>query len=1003
MELTTQQALQQAVTAHKEGKLADAENLYRAILQAQPNHPDANHNLGVLAISLGNAATALPLFELALTANPEVDQYWLSYIDALIQNQQTGDALEMLKRANQQGVPPDKLHAFEEILKPLLEETSKLEPQKKPLKLSEKRKQQAARKKKKKLGQQLIPPQGQIESLLLNYQRGDFANAEALAKSITSEYPDHPLAWKVLGAVFASTERQTSALAAHRRAAKLAPDDAESHFNIALTQQGLKRFQEAESSYNRAVALRPDYANAHCNLGNTLREQGRLAEAAESYKRAIAFKPDLVLAYNNLGVALRELGNLSEAEAIGRQCIELKPDYAEAHNNFGNTLKEQGRLIEAGESYKRAIAIKPNFAEAHNNLGTALQMLGEFEAAVLSFRSAAAIDPNLVNAHTNLGLSLQSLGRLDEAETSHKTAIRLTPNYADAHNNLGMSLQALGRFADAESSYKQAISLKPNYPEAYNNLGNTYKKLRKFVEAEASFKQAVAIKPDYAEAHFNLGNTLREMGSLDAAIRAYSRAVDLDPTCPAFWMCANLHFTPVPMSLEDIKQQRKDYLNAVRRLKSIPVTENQRLLGFDPSIFYLAYHNFEDTKSVLEELQNTVREAPLTRQLIYQPRHEPSRKPLRDVITLGICSAYLSNHTIGHLYIGLIDKLATADVEIILFTLASAEQDDMEKAIKHLASAIINLSSDPRVAASQIEEAKLDFLFYPDIGMSPFTYQLAFSRLAPVQATSWGHPITTGLNTIDYFISSDLIEPENAQVHYTEQLVLLSRLPAVYTKPVFSGISSNRQSFALPENRVLIGVPQSLFKFHPDFDDILEQIMRALPDALLVLIQSEPDINTERLKARWERQAPAVHQRAVFLPRLSRQNFIGLLGAVDFLLDPIYFGSGNTFYEAMAFGTPIVTMPGSRLCGRGVFGAYRQMQIEDPPVAHSPTEYVQWCVRLGSNKQALAALRAQLQAAAERYLFDDTQAAEEFAHFIQAAVSASRKGSVLPADWKAGH
>ena len=971
MELTIDQALYQAVAAHKEGRLQEAEALYSAILQSQPNHSDANHNLGVLAFSSINAAAALPFLKIALEANPNVDQYWLSYIDALIHDQQISDALAMLKLAKQRGMQSPKLGAFEEKLRLLIgSDARKLKPQKKPLKLSERRKQQAARKKKKKHGKYTVPPQRQIDSLLRHYQSRDFASAEALAASITSDHPDHPIAWKVLGAVFASTGRQSSALAAHQRAATLAPDDPESRFNLAVTQQSLGKFQEAESSYNQAVALRPDYADAHCNLGTTLREQGKLAEAAASYEQAIALNPALALAYNNLGVTLRELGRLAESEAIGKQSIAIKPDYAEAHNNYGNTLKEQGRLIEAGESYKQAIAIKPNYADAHCNFGITLQILAKSAEAEQSFRRAIALNPGLAKAHTCLGLTLLSSGRFEEAE----------------------------------ASYKQAISLNPDNAETYNSLGNTQRNCGKLLEAEASYKQALEIKSDYAMAYFNLGNTLRELGRLDTAIEAYRCAVDLDPTCPTFWISANFHFTSVPMNLEDIKREREDFLNALHRLRCLPSTGHQELLEFDTSMFYLAYHNFEDTKSVLEELQNTLREAPFSSPLIYQPRQEPLPNAARDVITLGICSPNLSHHTIGLLYRGLIGKLAAAGLEIILFAPSSTVQDDVEKAIKHLTSRTVNLNRNPHIAASQIEEANLDFLFYPDIGMSPFTYQLALSRLAPVQATSWGHPTTTGLATMDYFISSDLIEPEQAQAHYSEQLILLSRLPAVYANPAISSdIPSDRQSFALPENRLLIGVPQSLFKFHPDFDAILEQIMLALPDALLVLIQSKQDVVTKRLKARWERKAPQTLQRAVFLPMMSRENFIGLLGAIDLLLDPIYFGSGNTFYEAMAFGTPIVTMPGSRLSGRGVFGAYRQMQIENPPVANSVAEYVEWCVRLGSNKEALAALRAELRAAAERYLFDDTTAAEEFAHFIQAAVIASRNGSVLPADWQAGH
>ena len=123
MELTIEQALQQGVAAHREGKLQDAERLYRAILQSQPGHPDANHNLGVLAVSVDKAGAALPLFKAALEANPKIEQFWLSYIDALIREGQFDNAKQVLEEAKKQGVDADRLNSLEAQLSP---ETQKL-------------------------------------------------------------------------------------------------------------------------------------------------------------------------------------------------------------------------------------------------------------------------------------------------------------------------------------------------------------------------------------------------------------------------------------------------------------------------------------------------------------------------------------------------------------------------------------------------------------------------------------------------------------------------------------------------------------------------------------------------------------------------------------------------------------------------------------------------------------------------------------------------------------
>ncbi len=151
MELTVDQAMQQGVAAHKEGKLEDAERLYRAILQSQPLHPDANHNLGVLAVAVNKADAALPLFKTALEANPKIEQFWLSYIDAFIKEKQFDNASQVLEQAKKQGVAGEKLNALKtQLILTIQVNEPKLVVQKKSLTLSEKRKKLAEQKKQKK-------------------------------------------------------------------------------------------------------------------------------------------------------------------------------------------------------------------------------------------------------------------------------------------------------------------------------------------------------------------------------------------------------------------------------------------------------------------------------------------------------------------------------------------------------------------------------------------------------------------------------------------------------------------------------------------------------------------------------------------------------------------------------------------------------------------------------------------------------------------------------------
>ena len=302
MELTIEQVLQQGVTAHRKGNLQEAERVYRIILQSQPAHADANHNLGVLAVLVNQAYAALPLFKTAIEANPNIEQFWLSYIDALIREQQVEAANQALVDAKKAGVVTENLNALMWQLMPAEDEKR--------------------------------PPEVKLRSLLEHYQRGRYSDAEKLAVSITEEFPDHPFGWKVLGTVLRRTGRIIEAVNASQKAIALSPKDAESYYNLGNALKELGRLDEAEAIYMRAISLKVDYAEPHNNFGVTIQELGRLDEAEASYRHAIALKPDYFEAHYNLGVTLKDLGRLKEAEVSLKQAIALKSDYSGAHSNL---------------------------------------------------------------------------------------------------------------------------------------------------------------------------------------------------------------------------------------------------------------------------------------------------------------------------------------------------------------------------------------------------------------------------------------------------------------------------------------------------------------------------------------------------------------------------------------------------------------------------------------------------------------------------------------------
>jgi predicted O-linked N-acetylglucosamine transferase (SPINDLY family) len=265
---------------------------------------------------------------------------------------------------------------------------------------------------------------------------------------------------------------------------------------------------------------------------------------------------------------------------------------------------------------------------------------------------------------------------------------------------------------------------------------------------------------------------------------------------------------------------------------------------------------------------------------------------------------------------------------------------------------------DLQGARSVIAGCELDALIYPDIGMEPFTYFLAFSRLASKQVVTWGHPLTTGIPTIDCFLSASDLEVEGAENHYSEKLVKLAHLNAYYRRPTVDA-RYNREYFGLSPARTLYVCPQTLFKLHPDFDQMLADILTRDPNGDLILLEGNHVGHTTMLRERFTRTLPECIGRVKFLRRLSHAEYLGLLAITDVMLDPPHFGGGSTSLQALSFGTPIVTLPSHFARGRITAACYTAMGTEEL-VVKDTAHYVELVSALGADPAKRARMRSEL-------------------------------------------
>jgi predicted O-linked N-acetylglucosamine transferase (SPINDLY family) len=441
-------------------------------------------------------------------------------------------------------------------------------------------------------------------------------------------------------------------------------------------------------------------------------------------------------------------------------------------------------------------------------------------------------------------------------------------------------------------------------------------------------------------------------------------------------MC-DLLLPPMYESMEDLHAWRKRLIENLDRLHREGVVFEPARESAEP-LFYLAYQGLND-----RDIQRAAAR-------LYVPAPGPEERPAggrpggTGKIRIGFLSRHLKNHTIGRLMRGLIAQLSRELFSVTVLTIGTF-QDWLADFIKQHADNYIALPINAQAARRVIAQQNLDVLFFTDVGMESVSYSLSFSRLAPVQCVTWGHPTTTGSPNMDYFISSVDLDTEEATEHYTETLVRPRTMPIYYYRPQLSEKPRGRAEFGLPEDRHLYSCPQSLFKFHPEFDDILGRILRADPLGLLVLLEPTHAYWREVLLKRFSPRYADVVDRIKFIPRLSPEAFLELNAFSNVLLDPIHFGGGNTSYEGFAVGTPIVTLPSPFLRGRITYAQYKQMGVSDC-IVKDADEYVDLTVKLGTDPEYRAMMRDKILASCG-VLYENATGVRELEQFLQQAVA----------------
>ncbi len=686
-----------------------------------------------------------------------------------------------------------------------------------------------------------------------------------------------------------------------------------------------------------------------------LHRQGRLAEAAAAYRQGLEEAPDDAAAWSNLSSVYYGLGRFADAAAAGTEAVQRAPDFANARLNLGNAQAALGWLDAAEASYRAALAIDPGQARAPLALAMLLAQQRRHDEAVGFYRAALALDPESFEAQHNLASSLLCLGKLTEVEAACRAALLCRADVPETHRLLGDALMGLDRSEAAAAAYQEALRLRPGVAETLNNLGLALGNLGRRDEAAAAFAAALQHQPDLLAARANLAGirlpiVYRDMAEIDQVRAAY--AADLDALVRA----------PLPAALD---------LNSVG--------------GVPP--FYLAYQGRSDHDlQALYGGQVTRVMAALQPGWMVAP--EVASPGPGERIRVGLLSAYFHRHSNWKIPIkGWLDGLDPARFELYGYHLGQLQDGETAKA----AARCHRFVRGPRPFADWVETIRADrlhVLLIPGIGLDTLTTRLAALKLAPIQATSWGHPDTTGLASIDHFLSSELMEPPEADAHYTEKLIRLPNLSIAYDRAPAVPDVVTRDEIGMPADATFYWCCQSLFKYLPQDDGIYPAIAAQDPNAVFGFVAFPGDprptaLFRSRLDAVFAAAGLDAARHCRILPQMTTERFLGVTRLADLFLDSLGWSGCNTTLEALALDLPVVTVPGALMRGRHTAAILTLLGLPEL-IAPDAEAYVALAVSLGRDPARRAALRQRIARDKHR-LFGDRAAIDGLARYLTAA------------------
>jgi predicted O-linked N-acetylglucosamine transferase (SPINDLY family) len=696
-----------------------------------------------------------------------------------------------------------------------------------------------------------------------------------------------------------------------------------------------KQYPQAIERYTQALQLDQYNYRLWHNLALTYYDTQELDLALVAIHRSLQLNPLTAVSYCTLGSILEQRGEDEEAILAYKQAIELQPDYPKSYSNLGHIYYRLGNDDLALETYEQQANLDPYFNHVYRNIGDILLQQNQYAKAIKAYTTSLEFEAGDVQTLYRLGLAYQEQG-----------------NLASAFFNFGLSSHYQNDYLKAVKYLSRYLELAEKEVKAYCHLAVSYYKLQQFDRALDVCWQGIQKHQNDQEIYFVTGLILQE-SCLNLELKRLKSIAQEQFSNHASVELKLLMFLPLVYdSQEEIESSHLDLLHSLRRIESLlqcdqQLAEAYASLSYTTS-FYASYQGKNDVE--IQQKLGSIFHKIMERQ--YPEQVKPmAMLPLSkgSKIRVGYVSNCMQNHTIGYMILGWLQNHNRDDFEVYSYYINDCV-DSMTQKFQLYSDVFHQLPDDLDSICQTIISDQLHLLVFTDMGMKPMSVQLASLRLAPIQCKFWGPPVTSGLPTIDYFLTSELMEAEHGEQHYSESLIRLPNIAVSYPKPTLAQPLKNKTAFGLDRQRTAYLSCQTPSKYLPQRDYIYPAIAQKFPDVQFVFIsrrsQQVTDKFTQRLTRIFKTFSLAFEDYCIVTPYLSSEDFLQLNSLCDVCLDTFDWSGGKTTLEALAFGVPVVTCPGEFLRGRHAYGILRMLQVTET-IANSEAEYIEIAVRLG--------------------------------------------------------